>query len=201
MQLEPFFLLVATSWQLDTRLSPLLNTLDSGAGVYNTSLVVSPQGELRKVQHLFDISVPGGITFKESVTLSAGNSLTVFDTPFCEVGLGICYDMHFAPLGQLLRDTGAKLLVYPGTFEMTTGPPRLREMDDESSEPHPPRAGRARPRHAVLKRHEWKMSSLASCHVIARWTTRLLTSQASHTRLLKDNLVLATLWSNIADAT
>ncbi len=136
MQLEPFFLLVATSWQLDTRLSPLLNTLDSGAGVYNTSLVVSPQGELRKV-HLFDISVPGGITFKESVTRSAGNSVTVFDTPFCEVGLGICYDMHFAPLGQLMHDTGAKLLVYPGAFKMTTGPPhwellqRARALDNQ----------------------------------------------------------------------
>jgi omega-amidase len=111
-----------------------------GAGVYNTSLVVSPQGELvakhRKV-HLFDISVPGGITFKESDTLSAGNSVTVFDTPFCKVGLGICYDMRFAPLGQLMRDMGAKLLVYPGAFNMTTGPPhwellqRARALDNQ----------------------------------------------------------------------
>ena len=40
-----------------------------GGEVYNTCLVYSPDGTLvakhRKV-HLFDISVPGGVTFRES---------------------------------------------------------------------------------------------------------------------------------------
>jgi omega-amidase len=95
-------------------------------GVYNTSVIVGPEGQLlgkhRKV-HLFDISVPGGITFKESDTLSAGNSVTVFETPYCKIGVGICYDLRFPQLASLMRDQGCKLLVYPGAFNTTTGPP------------------------------------------------------------------------------
>lgn len=30
--------------------------------------------------HLFDIDIPGKITFKESTTLTAGESLTIVDT-------------------------------------------------------------------------------------------------------------------------
>ncbi|KAI4962521.1 hypothetical protein ZWY2020_030292, partial [Hordeum vulgare] len=47
--------------------------------------------------HLFDIDIPGKITFQESKTLTAGQDLTVVDT-------------------------GAHLLCYPGAFNMTTGP-------------------------------------------------------------------------------
>jgi len=42
----------------------------------------------RKV-HLFDIDVPGRITFKESDTLSPGNTVTVIDTPYGKIGIGI----------------------------------------------------------------------------------------------------------------
>jgi len=86
---------------------------------------------------VFDISVPNGITFKESDTLSAGNSITTFDTPFCKVGLGICYDLRFPQLGMLMREQGCKLLVYPGAFNTTTGPPhwellqRARAVDNQ----------------------------------------------------------------------
>ena len=44
--------------------------------------------------------IPGKMTFKESDALSPGNEFTTFTTPWCEVGLGICYDMRFAPLGR-----------------------------------------------------------------------------------------------------
>lgn len=32
--------------------------------------------------HLFDIDIENGQTFKESATLSAGDSITTFDTPY-----------------------------------------------------------------------------------------------------------------------
>ena len=61
--------------------------------VYNCNVVVSPAGEIlckhRKV-HLFDIDVPGKITFRESDTLTGGDKLTLFDTPWGRVGVGIC---------------------------------------------------------------------------------------------------------------
>lgn len=93
--------------------------------LYNTCLVYGPDGRLlakhRKL-HLFDIDIPGKITFKESDCFTAGSNLTVFDTPYCKVGLGICYDLRFAQLAQLYAKQGCKLLFYPGAFNMTTGP-------------------------------------------------------------------------------
>lgn len=93
--------------------------------LYNTCAVFGPDGTLlvkhRKI-HLFDIDVPGKITFQESKTLSPGDSFSTFDTPYCRVGLGICYDMRFAELAQIYAQRGCQLLVYPGAFNLTTGP-------------------------------------------------------------------------------
>ncbi|KAL2090004.1 hypothetical protein ACEWY4_014692 [Coilia grayii] len=93
--------------------------------LYNTCSVFGPDGSLlvkhRKI-HLFDIDVPGKIRFQESETLSPGSCLSMFDTPFCKVGVGICYDIRFAELAQIYAKKGCQLLVYPGAFNMTTGP-------------------------------------------------------------------------------
>ncbi|XP_052072612.1 omega-amidase NIT2-like [Mytilus californianus] len=93
--------------------------------LYNTCTVYNPEGNMvakhRKV-HLFDIDVPGKICFKESETLSPGKEFTTFDTPFCKIGVGICYDIRFPELAYIYSDLGCKLLVYPGAFNMTTGP-------------------------------------------------------------------------------
>jgi omega-amidase len=108
--------------------------------VYNTCIVVSPEGEIvakhRKV-HLFDIDVPGKITFKESDTLTAGNETTTFDTPFGKIGVAICYDIRFPELSMLMRNEGCELLIFPGAFNMTTGPAhwellaRARAVDNQ----------------------------------------------------------------------
>jgi len=99
---------------------------DQSGKVYNTCVIVNPDGEIigkhRKV-HLFDIDVPGKITFKESDTLTAGNTSTTFETPYGTIGVAICYDIRFPELSMIMRREGAKLLVYPGAFNMTTGPP------------------------------------------------------------------------------
>uniref|UniRef100_A0AC11APJ0 Nitrilase family member 2 n=1 Tax=Ovis aries TaxID=9940 RepID=A0AC11APJ0_SHEEP len=93
--------------------------------LYNTCAVFGPDGTLlvkhRKL-HLFDIDVPGKITFQESETLSPGDSFSTFDTPYCSVGLGICYDIRFSELAQIYAQRGCQLLVYPGAFNLTTGP-------------------------------------------------------------------------------
>ncbi|XP_036706626.1 omega-amidase NIT2 [Balaenoptera musculus] len=93
--------------------------------LYNTCAVFGPDGTLlvkhRKL-HLFDIDVPGKITFQESKTLSPGDSFSTFDTPYCRVGLGICYDIRFAELAQIYAQRGCQLLVYPAAFNLTTGP-------------------------------------------------------------------------------
>mmetsp|Transcript_59705 Transcript_59705/g.69791 ORF Transcript_59705/g.69791 Transcript_59705/m.69791 type:complete len:340 (+) Transcript_59705:172-1191(+) len=95
--------------------------------IYNTCICIDPKGRIvakhRKV-HLFDIDVPGKITFKESDTLSPGDSVTTFDAgkPFGRIGVGICYDIRFPELAQCMVQRGCQLLVYPGAFNLTTGP-------------------------------------------------------------------------------
>ncbi|KAK8762490.1 hypothetical protein V5799_026243 [Amblyomma americanum] len=107
--------------------------------LYNTCLVYGPDGKLlakhRKV-HLFDVDIPGKVTFKESHFLTAGDRLTTFDTPYCKVGVGICYDLRFAQLAQLYAKHGCKLLVYPGAFSRHSGShwellQRVRAVDNE----------------------------------------------------------------------
>lgn len=57
--------------------------------------------------HLFDIDIPGRMTFKESATLSPGNDLTMFQLDdVCKVGVGICYDMRFAEMAQIYARNG-----------------------------------------------------------------------------------------------
>jgi len=113
----------------------------SDSTLYNTCTVYNPKGELvakhRKV-HLFDINVPGKIRFMESDTLSAGNSLTTFFTPWFEVGVGICYDIRFGEMAALTtKNENVGLLVYPGAFNTTTGPlhwellARARAVDNQ----------------------------------------------------------------------
>ncbi|KAK6345048.1 Carbon-nitrogen hydrolase [Orbilia javanica] len=93
--------------------------------LYNTSLVFSPNGDLlakhRKV-HLFDIDIPGKIKFKESEVLSPGDKMTVFETEYGKIGLGICYDIRFPELAMTAARNGCFAMVYPGAFNMTTGP-------------------------------------------------------------------------------
>lgn len=72
-----------------------------------------PNTPHRKV-HLFDIDIPGKMTFKESLTLSPGESGTVVDTPAGRLGIGICYDIRFPELAMLYAQQGAQALVYPG---------------------------------------------------------------------------------------
>ncbi|CAG9765850.1 unnamed protein product [Ceutorhynchus assimilis] len=92
---------------------------------YNTCTVWNPEGKLvakyRKM-HLFDIDIPGGITFKESDVLFAGNELAIFDVEGVKVGLGICYDLRFEELAKLYRLKGVEILIYPAAFNTTTGP-------------------------------------------------------------------------------
>ncbi|OAX40808.1 carbon-nitrogen hydrolase [Rhizopogon vinicolor AM-OR11-026] len=108
--------------------------------VYNTCTVYSPTGALvalhRKV-HLFDIDIPGKITFKESETLTGGETTNYFDTEFARIGLGICYDVRFQELAMISARQGCHVVVYPGAFNLTTGPlhwellQRARAVDNQ----------------------------------------------------------------------
>ncbi len=110
---------------------------------YNTSLTFSPSGTLlathRKI-HLFDISIPGpgGITFRESDVLTPGSKLTLIPIPgYGTIGVAICYDIRFPELAMIAARRGAFALIYPGAFNLTTGPlhwslqARARAVDNQ----------------------------------------------------------------------
>ena len=55
-----------------------------GGKVYNTCVAYGPDGAMlarHRKMHLFDIDIPGRITFRESDTLTDGAALATFDTP------------------------------------------------------------------------------------------------------------------------
>ena len=87
--------------------------------------------------HLFDLDIPGEISFKESDTLSAGDALTVADTAIGRIGVGVCFDMRFPELAAVCANRGASMLVYPGAFNTVTGPlhwellQRARAVDNQ----------------------------------------------------------------------
>jgi predicted amidohydrolase len=93
--------------------------------VYNTALVLSPEGEItatyRKI-HLFDIAIPGRAMFRESESTAPGNERVVAETPLGRLGLSICYDLRFP---ELYRDLavrrGADVLIVSAAFTAHTG--------------------------------------------------------------------------------
>ena len=95
-----------------------------GEKLYNTCYVFDSQGQLiaehRKV-HLFDVDLPG-MVFHESDHFSAGESITVFDTPFGKMGVAVCFDVRFPELFRAMAVRGAKVIFLPAQFNMTTGP-------------------------------------------------------------------------------
>ena len=110
-----------------------------GERLYNSCFIFDDAGRLvarhRKV-HLFDIDAPG-MRFRESATFSPGREVTVFDTPWGKMGAAICFDVRFPELFRAMARRGARLILLPAQFNMTTGPIhwestlRIRAVDNE----------------------------------------------------------------------
>jgi len=110
--------------------------------IYNTSFLFDDNGKVlgsHRKMHLFDIDVKDKIYFKESDTLTAGNKVTVIDTKskIGKIGIGICYDIRFPEVSRLMTLEGADILIFPGAFNLTTGPAhwkllfRTRALDNQ----------------------------------------------------------------------
>jgi omega-amidase len=134
--------------ELLSSLSKELNTYIVGGSIpeacngkiFNTSYAFDRNGKIiakhRKI-HLFDVNIENGISFEESKYISPGDETTVFDTEFCRIGIAICYDMRFPELIRKMTLAGARLIIVPAAFNMTTGPAhwhitaRARALDNQ----------------------------------------------------------------------
>ena len=113
---------------------------DDSGRVFNTAYVFDREGRQiakHRKMHLFDIDVKGGQSFRESETLTAGDTVTVFDTEFGRMGLCICFDVRFPELARLMALEGARIVLVPAAFNTTTGPAhwelnfRSRALDNQ----------------------------------------------------------------------
>ncbi len=95
-----------------------------GENVYNTGVVVDPDGQIiatyRKI-HLFDVEVPGGRTYLESSTITGGCDTVTFAIGKFNFGMTTCYDLRFPELYRRLVQQGANVLLVPAAFTMETG--------------------------------------------------------------------------------
>ncbi len=100
-------------------------TTDDGDGrVANRSFLVNANGETvvsyDKI-HMFDVTLAGGESYRESETFLAGDRAVLADTPMGKLGLTICYDLRFPYLYRALAKAGAQLIAVPAAFTQATG--------------------------------------------------------------------------------
>lgn len=98
----------------------------TGSGkVFNRSLLYSPEGRVAarydKI-NLFDVTLGGGETYRESETVEAGKRAVLAEGPMgAKIGLSICYDLRFAPLYTAYAKAGAEVIAIPSAFTVPTG--------------------------------------------------------------------------------
>lgn len=94
--------------------------------VYNTASLFDQDGNqlaTYKKVHLFDVNLPDGNTYQESLTVLSGTELPpVYKSEeFGALGLSVCYDVRFPELYRHLSKQGADVLLIPAAFTAFTG--------------------------------------------------------------------------------
>jgi predicted amidohydrolase len=93
--------------------------------VFNRSFFFGPDGKLTarydKI-NLFDVTLGGGETYRESDTFEGGAKAVIAEGPMgAKIGLTICYDVRFAPLYSSLARAGVEVIAVPAAFTVPTG--------------------------------------------------------------------------------
>src|ERR1700742_3166030 len=102
----------------------IMEAIDGEDRYHNTSVVFNRQGEeiarYRKI-HLFDVTTPDGVSYKERAGVKPGDTVTTYDCEAVTMGCSICYDLRFPDLFQALAEKGAQIVALPAAFTMQTG--------------------------------------------------------------------------------
>ncbi|MGY9004575.1 MAG: carbon-nitrogen hydrolase family protein [Alphaproteobacteria bacterium] len=92
--------------------------------IANRSFLLDNQGDTvvsyDKI-HMFDATLDGGESYRESSTYLPGGRAVIGKTPFGNIGLSICYDLRFPYLYRALAHAGADIITVPSAFTLATG--------------------------------------------------------------------------------
>lgn len=90
----------------------------------NRSFLIAPNGNILarydKI-HMFDITLDGGESYRESANYQPGETAVMSDLPWGRIGLTICYDVRFPALYRALAEAGASFISVPSAFTVRTG--------------------------------------------------------------------------------
>ena len=90
----------------------------------NRSFLIDDKGAIAATYdkiHMFDVDLENGVSFRESKVFKPGDRAVVAETPWCGLGMTICYDIRFAYLYRALAKAGASVLMVPAAFTRQTG--------------------------------------------------------------------------------
>ena len=95
-----------------------------GDRLANRSLLFDAAGttvaEFDKI-HMFDVTLDGGESYRESESYRPGDRAVVAETPWGTLGMTVCYDLRFPHLYRGLAQAGAVMLSVPSAFTVPTG--------------------------------------------------------------------------------
>ena len=98
---------------------------EGGGKLVNRGFVIDSSGVIAArydKMHLFDVDLPTGESWRESVVYQAGDAAVVVrDTPVGTLGLTICYDLRFPAIFEQLSEAGADVIAVPAAFTVPTG--------------------------------------------------------------------------------
>jgi predicted amidohydrolase len=98
----------------------------SGNGkVFNRSFLFDDNGKIvaryDKI-NMFDVTLGGGETYRESDTVEGGKAAVLVDGPMnTKIGFSICYDLRFPNLYAAYSRAGAEIITVPAAFTVPTG--------------------------------------------------------------------------------
>lgn len=105
-------------------LAGTLGVLMEDGRIANRSYLFGADGQVKahydKI-HMFDVDLKGGESYRESATFRPGEHAVVARTPWCDVGMTVCYDLRFAYLHRTLAKAGSAIITVPAAFTVPTG--------------------------------------------------------------------------------
>jgi len=90
----------------------------------NRSFLINDKGRVAATYdkiHMFDVDLENGVSFRESKAFRPGDRAVLAETPWCGIGLSVCYDVRFPYLYRALAHAGARILMIPAAFTRQTG--------------------------------------------------------------------------------